>query len=85
MFKFKQFQNDLDKKDVRNKTALELAIVLDNFECAKILVEHGADCNHITKTGWNREAKEIALKFKLIIEINQKNLYLFFQKSYKRL
>lgn len=47
-------QNDIDKKDLRNKTALELAIFLDHYECAKLLLENGADCSLITKTGWNR-------------------------------
>jgi len=46
-------QNEIDQKDLRNKTPLELAIFLDHFECAKLLVEHGADCSHITKYGWN--------------------------------
>jgi ankyrin repeat protein len=43
----------MDKKDLRGKTPLELAVFLDHFECAKILVEHGADCGIITKAGWN--------------------------------
>lgn len=47
------FQNDLDQKDLRNKTPLELAVFLDHYECAKLLVEHGADCSLITKLGWN--------------------------------
>ena len=46
-------KDELDKKDLRSKTPLELAVVLDHFDCAKMLVEHGADCDVITSQGWN--------------------------------
>ena len=48
-------KSELDKKDLRNKTALELAIFLDHYECARLLVENGSDCGIITNTGWNRK------------------------------
>lgn len=49
----KTSKNEIDKRDLRGKTPLELSVFLNKIECAKILVEHGADCGVITKTGWN--------------------------------
>lgn len=49
----KTSKNEIDKRDLRGKTPLELAVFLNKYECAKILVEHGADCGVITKAGWN--------------------------------
>lgn len=43
----------IEQKDLRGKTPLELAVFMSNTRCAKLLVEHGADCGLITKTGWN--------------------------------
>lgn len=48
-------KTELEVKDARGKTPLELAIFLNHYDCAKLLVEHGADCCHVTKAGWNRK------------------------------
>jgi ankyrin repeat protein len=66
-FSFK-IKIEIDRKDLRNKTPLELAIFLDRYECAKLLVEHGADCSIITKTGWNCKI-EFFFSFKLFISM----------------
>jgi ankyrin repeat protein len=48
-------KENIDQKDNRRKTPLELAILLKHIECANILCQFGADCNIITKQGWNCE------------------------------
>ena len=56
-------KDELDKKDLRSKTPLELAVVLDHYDCAKVLVEHGADCDVITSQGWNCKLVESTESF----------------------
>ncbi|CAF0710714.1 unnamed protein product [Brachionus calyciflorus] len=46
-------KSEIERKDLRDKTPLELAVFLNHFDCGKLLVEHGADCCHVTKLGWN--------------------------------
>ncbi|GAV01226.1 hypothetical protein RvY_11968 [Ramazzottius varieornatus] len=44
----------LEKKDPRGRTPLMLAVCLDHFECAQILLESGATCENSVRTadGW---------------------------------
>ena len=62
-------KENIDQKDNRGKTPLELAILLKHKECVNILCQFGADCNIITKQGWNCEFN-FTKKKKFIIFIN---------------
>jgi len=42
---------DINAKDLRGKTALMMAVQLNNYSLAKLLVEHGADVNCCTNDG----------------------------------
>lgn len=46
------FKDEIEKKDPRGRTPLMLAIVLNHYNCAFVLLEHGANANTETD-GWS--------------------------------
>lgn len=62
-------KNEVDQKDLRGKTPLELAVFLNHFKCAKILAEFGADCGVITKSGWNLVQESVSSRNAELIKL----------------
>ncbi|XP_065201096.1 ankyrin repeat domain-containing protein 13D [Planococcus citri] len=50
--KLTENKDDIEKKDPRGRTPLMLAITLNHFDSALVLLEHGANCNTETN-GWS--------------------------------
>lgn len=46
------FQHDIEKRDIRGRTALMLAVTLGFLEMVKILLSHDADVNCENSDGW---------------------------------
>lgn len=45
-------QEELEKKDVRGRSPLMLAVTLGHLEIARLLMEKGANVNTENKQGW---------------------------------
>uniref|UniRef100_A0A9J7YM93 Ankyrin repeat domain 13B n=2 Tax=Cyprinus carpio TaxID=7962 RepID=A0A9J7YM93_CYPCA len=45
-------QVDLEVLDPRGRTPLHLAVTLAHLECARLLVQHGADVSRENRNGW---------------------------------
>ncbi|KAK3736291.1 hypothetical protein QZH41_020756 [Actinostola sp. cb2023] len=46
-------RSNKEKKDVRGRTALHLAVTLGYPDCTKVLLQSGCDANAINQGGWN--------------------------------
>lgn len=51
---------EIDKKDVRGRSPLMLAVTLGHLEAAKLLMEKGANVNIVNNEGWNVVQEAVA-------------------------
>ena len=45
-------QTDLESLDPRGRTPLHLAVTLGHLDCARVLLQHGADVSKENRNGW---------------------------------
>uniref|UniRef100_A0A8C7WS98 Uncharacterized protein n=1 Tax=Oryzias sinensis TaxID=183150 RepID=A0A8C7WS98_9TELE len=50
-----RLQTDIETVDPRGRTPLHLAVTLDHLDCAKVLLQHGADVSKENRNGWTGE------------------------------
>lgn len=48
-------QTDLESLDPRGRTPLHLAVTLGHLDCARVLLQHGADVSKENRNGWTGE------------------------------
>lgn len=48
-------QTDLESVDPRGRTPLHLAVTLGHLDCARVLLQHGADVSKENRNGWTGE------------------------------
>lgn len=48
-------QTDLERLDPRGRTPLHLAVTLGHLDCARVLLQHGADVSKENRNGWTGE------------------------------
>ncbi|XP_056330044.1 ankyrin repeat domain-containing protein 13B isoform X2 [Danio aesculapii] len=76
-------QVDLEVLDPRGRTPLHLAVTLGHLECARLLVQHGADVSKENKNGWTVLQEAISTRNPELVRLALR--YRDYQRTTKRL
>ncbi|NP_001025400.2 ankyrin repeat domain-containing protein 13B [Danio rerio] len=76
-------QVDLEVLDPRGRTPLHLAVTLGHLECARLLVQHGADVSKENRNGWTVLQEAISTRNPELVRLALR--YRDYQRTTKRL
>lgn len=82
------YQEELEKKDVRGRSPLMLAVTLGHLEASKLLMEFGANVNTENKDGWTGNGLRficyyiLVRKYLIFIVLVISDLIVFFKLSH---
>nr|XP_055052678.1 ankyrin repeat domain-containing protein 13B isoform X2 [Misgurnus anguillicaudatus] len=76
-------QVDLEVLDPRGRTPLHLAVTLDHVDCARLLLQHGADVSKENRNGWTVLQEAISTRDPEMVRLALR--YRDYQRTAKRL
>ncbi|XP_061924049.1 ankyrin repeat domain-containing protein 13B [Entelurus aequoreus] len=76
-------QTDLESLDPRGRTPLHLAVTLAHLDCARVLLEHGADVSKENRNGWTVLQEAVSTRDPELVRLVLR--YRDYQRTAKRL
>ncbi|XP_036005448.1 ankyrin repeat domain-containing protein 13B isoform X1 [Fundulus heteroclitus] len=76
-------QTDLEALDPRGRTPLHLAVTLGHLECARVLLQHGADVSKENRNGWTVLQEAVSTRDPELVRLVLR--YRDYQRTAKRL
>ncbi|XP_047248613.1 ankyrin repeat domain-containing protein 13B isoform X2 [Girardinichthys multiradiatus] len=76
-------QTDLEPLDPRGRTPLHLAVTLGHLECARVLLQHGADVSKENRNGWTVLQEAVSTRDPELVRLVLR--YRDYQRTAKRL
>ncbi|XP_056139742.1 ankyrin repeat domain-containing protein 13B [Lampris incognitus] len=76
-------QTDLELLDPRGRTTLHLAVTLGHLECARVLLQHGADVSKENRNGWTVLQEAVSTRDPELVRLVLR--YRDYQRTAKRL
>ncbi|KAM4742074.1 ankyrin repeat domain-containing protein 13B isoform 1-T1 [Anableps anableps] len=76
-------QRDLESLDPRGRTPLHLAVTLGHLECARVLLQHGADVSKENRNGWTVLQEAVSTRDPELVRLVLR--YRDYQRTAKRL
>uniref|UniRef100_A0A3P9IAY2 Ankyrin repeat domain 13B n=1 Tax=Oryzias latipes TaxID=8090 RepID=A0A3P9IAY2_ORYLA len=78
-----RLQTDIETVDPRGRTPLHLAVTLDHLDCAKVLLQHGADVSKENHNGWTVLQEAVSTRDPELVRLVLR--YRDYQRTAKRL
>uniref|UniRef100_A0A3P9M2E6 Ankyrin repeat domain 13B n=1 Tax=Oryzias latipes TaxID=8090 RepID=A0A3P9M2E6_ORYLA len=78
-----RLQTDIETVDPRGRTPLHLAVTLDHLDCAKVLLQHGADVSKENRNGWTVLQEAVSTRDPELVRLVLR--YRDYQRTAKRL
>ncbi|XP_074497516.1 ankyrin repeat domain-containing protein 13B [Sebastes fasciatus] len=76
-------QTDLESVDPRGRTTLHLAVTLGHLDCARVLLQHGADVSKENRNGWTVLQEAVSTRDPELVRLVLR--YRDYQRTAKRL
>ncbi|KAF6736120.1 Ankyrin repeat domain-containing protein 13B [Oryzias melastigma] len=76
-------QTDIETVDPRGRTPLHLAVTLDHLDCARVLLQHGADVSKENRNGWTVLQEAVSTRDPELVRLVLR--YRDYQRTAKRL
>ncbi|XP_056468314.1 ankyrin repeat domain-containing protein 13B [Gadus chalcogrammus] len=76
-------QTDLEGQDPRGRTPLHLAVTLGHLDCARVLLQHGADVSKENRNGWTVLQEAVSTRDPELVRLVLR--YRDYQRTAKRL